>query len=66
MIVDCFTFHNEVDFIINEQIAYEAKATLQSFKKSKYRMFSKTNPQISLHPITLHDPNALELLDFAS
>ena len=57
---------NEVDFVVNEQIAFEAKATLQSFKKSKYRMFCKTHPEISLHPITLHDPNSLELLDFAS
>ena len=57
---------NEVDFVVNEQIAFEAKVTLQSFKKSKYRMFCKTHPEISLHPITLHDPNSLELLDFAS
>ncbi len=43
---------NEVDFIIQEKKAYEAKFTQNLIKESKYKLFREKYPQIDLQFIT--------------
>lgn len=44
---------NEVDFIVNEKEAYEAKLNPENFNESKYKTFVKNYPNISLSVISL-------------
>ncbi|GAB4220895.1 MAG: hypothetical protein Kow00102_11510 [Spirochaetota bacterium] len=44
---------NEVDFIVNEKLAYEVKVDENQFKKSKYSVFSQMYNSIPLAIVTL-------------
>lgn len=39
---------NEIDFIIDERFAFEAKHQAKDFKSTKYKLFQKQYPQMSL------------------
>ena len=44
---------NEIDFIIEDNLAYEVKINAQKFKESHYKTFLKNYPQIKLSLISL-------------
>ena len=46
---------NEVDFIIDEKMAYEAKFDLANFKESKYAKFRKEYPEIKFKAVAYQD-----------
>lgn len=46
---------NEVDFIINEKIAYEIKFLKTECRKSKYKLFQRTYPDIKFEFLTYQD-----------
>lgn len=56
----------EIDFIINENAAFEIKFSKTSFQQKKYKNFIKTYPEITFNLLTYQDPDALEIIDFTS
>jgi len=44
---------NEIDFIVNNRKAYEVKADVNQFKKSKYSVFGQMYPDIPIPIVTL-------------
>jgi predicted AAA+ superfamily ATPase len=55
---------HEVDFIINESLALEAKYSAKSFKEKKYDQFRKFYPDIPLYPVCYKDHNGSGLTVF--
>ena len=45
----------EVDFVLQEQMAFEIKVHKDRFQKSKYKVFVSSYPQISLQCVDLSD-----------
>ena len=56
----------EIDFIVNNSHAFEIKSNPASFKKNKYKDFTKNYPDIKLNLVTLKDQTCLAILDFVS
>ena len=44
---------NEIDFIVNNRKAYEVKADIYQFKKSKYSVFGQMYPDIPVAIVAL-------------
>ena len=44
---------NEIDFIVNNRKAYEVKADIHQFKKSKYSVFGQMYPDIPVAIVAL-------------
>ena len=55
----------EVDFIVDEQIAFEVKLHSKQFKLQKYQKFTNAYPDLPLHPLVLNDHEALDVLDIS-
>lgn len=56
----------EVDFIVEQNRAFEIKSQIIKFKTSKYKTFTESYPDIPLSPVALSDETELDVLDFAS
>jgi len=56
----------EVDFVVDEKYAFEAKMNKNSFYKKRYKSFVKSYPGIELRPVFYQDDEKLDILDFAS
>lgn len=50
---------NEVDFIVEDRIAYEVKISSRKFKESRYKLFLKNYPQIKISLVSLNDEEGL-------
>ena len=57
---------NEIDFIVNESLAFEVKSNKKQFKPKQYSKFRKLYPEIPLRLITIFDDEELDGLDFTS
>jgi len=44
---------NEIDFVLNSREAYEVKADIHQFKKSKYSVFGQMYPDIPVAIVAL-------------
>ena len=55
----------EVDFIVDEQCAFEVKLHARQFKSQKYQRFTNTYPDLPLHALVLNDEEALDVLDIS-
>ena len=54
---------NEVDFILNEEEAFEVKVNMSNFKKSKYKKFFELYPDMDLSIISI-DKKSNKFLNF--
>ncbi len=55
---------HEVDFILNDAVAYEIKFNEHQFSKAKYREFNTEYPHIPLQPMVYQSDTCLDILDF--
>ena len=53
----------EVDFIIDDHVAYECKWTAAMFKENRYKVFLAAYPAIPLNVITYADDLQINVLD---
>ena len=53
------TQKNEVDFIVDDKIAYEVKINSKKFKESHYKLFLKNYPQIKISLVSLDNEEGL-------
>jgi uncharacterized protein len=56
---------NEVDFVLNNNIAFEIKINKNRFNINKYKKFIDNYPNIDLKLVTLFDEKNLDIMDFA-
>ncbi len=56
---------NEIDFIVNETDAFEAKLSKKQLKWGKYKGFIQRYPEITLKLVTANDSDELDALDFS-
>ncbi len=57
---------NEIDFIVNEKIAFEIKMKIKQTKKVQYRAFIEKYPNIPVKFVTYLENDQLDILDFVS
>jgi len=57
---------NEIDFIVNENNAFEVKMNPKTFHASRYSHFQRQYPKIPLRLVTHFDEHELDVLDFSS
>ena len=55
---------NEVDFIVNKELAFEVKLRKQNFSLNKYQIFKSSYPDLPLKLVTWEDQIELDMLDF--
>ena len=56
----------EIDFIIDDKLALEVKASKKMYRESKYRSFMDIYPDIPLKPVVPFDDEFLDVIDFGS
>ena len=56
---------NEIDFVVNETYAFEAKVNKKQWKNGKYKGFKQRYPEILLKLVTENDLEELDVLDFS-
>jgi len=57
---------HEVDFIVNDKLAFELKLNPRKFNKNHYDKFKNSYPQIPLRLIVPENEKFLDILDFCS
>lgn len=56
----------EIDFIVNEENAFEIKMQIIKRKKTQFRTFTEKYPDININFVTYLNDNQLDMLDFVS